>query len=333
MALGTEVKIEEVSSVDLSIRKIAALAGVGTLLAFLCGLFFQIFLNGGALGFLILAVTAGSLFLSVFLLQAFFIKGSSLSGGAVIVEAIALIIPLVGHWSGLFIAASLALGALLWTATFQGRRFVGNQVKIHFFQVQRVILPRALTALSLFVSLVYVGTLGLVGNELPRAGVDAFLKPMEPIGRQFFTPDFSLDLSIRDIATSMATMQLEQQFGIKAVDIPREVFNEAIDGIIKQVHDVAAQYKVRISESDSIGDFIYNYLQAQIQRIPLMWQQFQLIPLAVLLLVFLTVKSFAYLLQLLIAPITYLIYEISFLVGFSYLTLESHNREIILLKE
>ncbi|OGY67762.1 MAG: hypothetical protein A3H63_00700 [Candidatus Harrisonbacteria bacterium RIFCSPLOWO2_02_FULL_45_10c] len=319
----------EAVGVDTSRNKVIAIGVLGTVLAGAFGYFLSIFFKGVTLPAGISLAVAAIGFLIMVLLQTFFIKGESVSLLLLLIESTAAVAPLYAHFSFLFLVAWVLLFLGLWFATKRGRRELDNQLKIHFFRIEHLVIPRTLTAISIFISLLYVGLLDFNGAAIPKSSFTAMLDSSTPVVRQFVNSGFSFDMPVSKLADIIVAQQLAKQLG-PAVVIPQSTRNEAVRAVLDQLHVLGADYGIIFRNSDSVADVLYGYINNSLAKIPEAFQS--LVPVGFALVVFLTVKGVAVLLRWAIALPAYGLYEAAFLFGFSKLALESRTREIVLLK-
>ncbi|HEY4499896.1 MAG TPA: hypothetical protein VJH70_02080 [Candidatus Paceibacterota bacterium] len=293
--------LDNQSEADISSWRLYTFIAGGVISAAAFGYFFSV-LN------LVGAMVAGSLFLIVVVLQAFFVKSGALSAAIVLGESLAGILPFLTRPILYVVSAALGLFIFVWLGNSQGRRQRSNQIKIHFFQVERVVSAKTLTALAIFISIFYVSGINLDDPALLRGYIRSFMNPMTPIVQKIIDPSFSFEMTMKEFAGL-----------ISDEGIPPE----------QTLNALRAAYKIDFTNNEIVADVIYDYAADRIIKIPENVRAYT--PLAAVVIVFLVIKSFAIFIQWALAPIIYLVYELLMALGFARVSLESRSREIIVL--
>jgi hypothetical protein len=265
-------------------------------------------------------------FLVIFILQVFFIKSAKISGGLTLLESLAIAAPFYQAISSWLISALFLTAFLFWLAANRGRRGLDNHLRISFFQVERLVTPVALTAISVFIALVYVGQLSFDDSLISKGSFLSLARPSEAIFGSYIK-DFSFDMTMTQLAASVAESQLESQWSSLSQSQKNFATNEALS----QLRDQLAGSGVgNFRNSDTVGDVFYAYLDLQMKRIPIVFRN--LIPFIFVLVIVLTVRGIAIFLRWFAALPAYALYQLALFTGFASLGLESRSREIIVLK-
>lgn len=296
-------------------------------------------LSAGALGFALKSVVAnGSLdlsnilnvvladlfFLTVFLFQVLLVKSQKIHGGLLLADSVALFVPFFPNLSWLLLAGFLLLVLGLWNANRKGLVELDSGLKIQFFRVARRTLPAAITALSLFVSIAYVDVNGVGTAFLSREAFRAILKPAEPLVRGLVASNFSMDMTVYKFAEGLA----EQQLGSDFTALPASSKIQTVEGMLNSLRGQAASYGIIFKSSDTITDVFYKYFDKQYKSIP--QNYLSLVPYAIFLITFLTVRSLGGLLNGISSVFAYIIFQILLASGFARIGLESRSREMII---
>jgi hypothetical protein len=263
-------------------------------------------------------------FLAVFLLQVFFVKSRNLLHIFLLLDSIAIAAPFFSIVSWWLVFAWVALAVFFWRAVDNGKEALENQIKISFFQVERFVIPGALTALSLFISIAYINFF-FEGGVISKKSFQALLRPAVP-AMSVYVPGFSWDMTMGKLAEFIAVSQL----GGQAELIPVNQLSFATSQVISYLRAEAAPYGLTFRTNDAIIDVLYNYTVQKMNQIPKSLQS--LLPIGFALSLFLIVKGFAILIRWVAAIPAYLLYELAMMTGFASLALESRSREIIILK-
>ncbi len=277
----------------------------------------------------ILATVAGIVFLIVSILQAFFIKGMALSNWIVLGESILLMVPLVQHLSFLFILCWFLTFFFLWLANSIGKKELAGLLKISFFKVEQRVTSYALVAVSVFIAMAYLMSLGSGRSFISKDAYRTVLGTTEPVLQRFFQPDFSFSMTIEKLVedravASVAGTSLEQE--IKSPAVRQQLVNQTLAVFQSRAESVGFTFKPK----DTILDATYAFLNQKFKDLSAQ-NQF-LFSAAVVLLIFFTVRSTALIFRFVIALPAYLLFELLLAIGFAEMALESRAREIILLK-
>ncbi len=289
----------------------------------------------GGLGFFlmqkdwVLASLAGILFLVVCALQPFFISGRNMTGFIVFAESLALALPFVRQPSLLLLIGWLCTFAILWSGSNQARQIRNNQLKITFAPVERAVTMQALSALALFISVMYVSTIDFRNPDTFKSPLNAFLDPAVPLVQKLAFKNFSLDMTVGQLVQGIAEEKIEQ-LGQDWNQLAPAARNALIEQGVIGLQAQAAGFGIKLTSGDRIRDVLYNYTHSFITRIPDRYQSW--IPFVVILIAFFVLKSFAFLAHWIVAFFSYLAYEIMMALGFAQVALESRSREIIVLK-
>jgi len=314
-------KTMEETGIDRSIPKVAIIGAFGVLTAGAFGFFLNLFIEGNssagsAAGFL------GIGFLAVFLLQTLFLKSEKIVNLVLLSESFGISVFFFSRFSPAILIAWSLLLLFFWNASRSGRRELDNRLKISFFQIDKQTTHKAITALAIFVSIIYASADGLAKNGISEKGLEVFLKPAEPLIQKLEISDFSLQMTVFQLADSIIAKQ--------ANALPASLKNEAVNKALAGLKDQASGYGINFKNNDTILKVIQNYINKQLEKIP---EQIKVvIPFGFGLLIFLTIKGFGFIIRWLVAIPAYILYQLSLVTGFSRLALESRTREIIILK-
>ncbi len=321
-------KTMEETGVDRSIVKVAIVGALGVLSATVFGFFLNLFIGGNsgagaAAGFL------GIGFLVIFLLQTLFLKSEKIVNLVLLLESLGMSAFFFSRISLAILSAWVLLLLFLWNASRSGRQELDNRLKISFFQIDKQTTYKAITALSVFISIAYASANGFSQTGISEKGLEVFLKPAEPFIQKLSISNFSFRMTAYQLADSIITEQAAKQLNVAPSAVPASLKNEAINKTLSELEAQALGYGIRFKNSDTILKVIQNYIAKQLEKIPARWKA--AIPFIFGLLVFLTIKGFGLIIRWLVAIPAYILYELSLTAGFSRLALESRTREIIIL--
>lgn len=323
-------KTMEGANLDRSLWKVIAVGAAGALATGFFGFFLKAYLvedRGG--GFWPVGISLIT-FLIIFLLQTLFVKSRRISNLILLLESSAAILFFLPDFSLAVLSAWLFFLFFLWVADKSGKNLLENDLKFQFLHIDRKITYEAITGLAALISILYISTADINGNGISKKGLESILKPAEPLIQRLVLDNFSFQMSVYQLTESVIIRQAVQQLGISPASVPAELKNEAINKTLADLRERAAGYGMAFKNSDSITDIVYNYIKNQIAKLP---EAFRFsIPFGFGLLVFFTIKGLQALIRWLVAAPAYLLYQILLAFGFAALTLESRNKEIIILK-
>ncbi|MDE2001319.1 MAG: hypothetical protein KGI60_01985 [Patescibacteria group bacterium] len=313
------------SSVDVSRVRVYGMSTVSVLAALFFGFGIREMILGGGLngGNVTMNVAGALLFLIAFLLQVLLVKSMKIQMTVVGLEAVSLALFFFASWSWLFLLAFVLLIGFLSLGVRGGKREIENEMKVSFFKIARHTVPKVITGLSLFVSILYVA-FGSSGS--PLIGQDTFLamvRPSEPIVRGFGLKDFSWDMTAPQFAQSVA----EFQYGSAFAAATPAMQSQAVAQITSQLRAQAAQYGVVFKNTDTVGGVFYAYMVGQYNSLPTSYKSW--IPIAVFVLTFLTVKGLGSIAGWFVAPLGYIIFQLLLASGFAHIQLEQRSREVV----
>lgn len=318
--------------VDRSIPKIIALAALGIIFSFSFGYFLKLFILESRLDFLLFSFSSFLFFLATFLLGAFFIKSGSRASQIIFLESLAFLAAFYDRLSTNIAIGALAGFLILLWANYSGRLELENMMKIRFWRVGKKVLPKAIAALALFISVVYVGVGGIGGKEF-LISQSVFEKIISPVIDmkivQNFLPGFNLSLPVGKLIKNLAGNQIEQNPQMKL--LPSALKKQLVDQAAKELEDKFSDFigapvdpKIKTSEA------LYQATVKKFLELPENIKTF--IPVGVGALIFLSIISLTLPIRWLVSVLAYLVYEICLALGFGVIMLEGRSREIIILK-
>ena len=317
------------AEVDYSSLKINIIGGMGVLAALGFSYFLWMFLADFSSEAFIYALSLTSLFLTLAFLQAIFIKEFSRLAVYIFLETVALAAFFVPNFSGfLFAGTVLSFLFLLW-GCLSGQRELRVNMKIRVFRTSHTVLPKCITALSLFIALIYVG--GITQAELAISR-EMFLKvilPADPIVNYFF-PGISMVDTFEVAARKMAESQLggDPLFASVPPAQKTELINRSVAEFKKRVSE---QYlKTNFESNDRIVDILYGAFSRYVKEVSASNKTVVFIIIAVVL--FLLLRSFGTPFYYLLSIVAALIFEILRASGFAVVALEARSHEILILK-
>jgi hypothetical protein len=328
---------------DRSIWKIVVLAAIGIIFSFSFGLFSKFFILDSQWNFLLFAVLAGTVFLAFFLLNIFFIKTFWIHALIILGESLALSVAFYDNFSFTILIGAVIGFLFLIQASSAGRAEIDNMLKIKFSQVGRKSLPKAITAIALFLGFAYLGIfapldsfiLGKGNFELKqffisKSSLEAAISPLNKIDSlKNLMPGIDFSLPVGEIIKNMAVSQVEQNPQLKSLpaSLKKPLINQAVQASEKQLVNFVGS---PVDMKAKIADVIYNWLLDRFTGLPDTFKA--IISIGVAFLVFLTIIGFIWPVRLIATFFAYIFYEIFLATGFSVKMMEERSREIVILK-
>ncbi len=318
--------------VDKSVAKIVILGIVSVVFSFLFSYFLKQFILSGRFNFLLFSFLAALVFLSVFLLMALFIKSAWRTNLIIFFNVLVLAVPFYNQFSkitnlGLFISFLI----FIW-ANYAGRQGLKNMVKIKFWRISKKTIPKAVVALAIFVSVIYMGhiTSGTKGFFISQTAFEKILSPLSKSGLvQKFFPGFDLSLPTEELIQNLAVNQLKENSQLNF--LPESAKEQLIDESVKAFKD---------DISDLIGTTLNLKSKASDELYKIMVEKFStlssgvtsVIPIVAAVLIFFVIIGLSFPIRLLVSVLAFLLYEICLALGFGVIMAEGTSREIIILK-
>ncbi len=335
------------SEVDKSSPKIVAIALVGSASSFFAVFRFTELLSSLTPMNALYAWLAIAGFLVVALLQTFFIKSAwklFLICLAEILSAASLL------WESFYPVPSvqLAVGtgiflAFLFFASYEGSRFLSQALSIRFAFVSRGIFARAATAFLVFlaaVSYVWYFDLGKFNPEDGYALMTSGIFSAEPVLHVWF-PGASLNQTADVFFRKVAESELRKlpkpspETGGTETQIDFNILSKQQQELLIQgtAETIRTSFErtlgIPIPKDAFLKDVLYNFFEAKVKSFSDKANDY--FGLIVALAVFLILKGFFIAFGWLIRFFAFLVYRFLLLVGFAYVSVETRNREFILL--
>jgi len=317
---------------DKSVSKISILAAITIALSFLFGLFLKWAVLGQFSGASFFAFCAASLFLAFYLLNVFFIKSVWRSNLVIFLEGVVFMVVFYDMLSFNLLLGAFVAFVILILAGYSGRNEFDNMLKIKFWRIGRVVLPKAIFALALLVGIVYAGVSinEKDGNFISQSTFKNLARPLVQSGLfKKFVPGFDADIPSEQLFKNLAEKEIEGRpdLGILPSPLKSQLVSQAAVETEKRLNEflgvtinsnldiLAAIYDVGIKKFASLSD-----------------NAKMIVPIVIAALMFLIIVGLTLPLRLLISLIAFLFYEVFMALGFSEIAMENRSREIILLK-
>ncbi|TSC96440.1 MAG: Uncharacterized protein Athens101426_360 [Parcubacteria group bacterium Athens1014_26] len=317
------------ADVDTSNFKVWTLAILGTLFSSAVGFLSKIYINAQNSPYLLYLITISLLFLVVFFFQSILIKSGKINFLIVTAESISLILFFLDKTSLLLIITLIINIILFWSANSNGRNIIKNQIKIRFKEIVSKTIPPAVTALSIFISIIYASSLYSNKQIISESALKSLLAPTESVIQKFSNiKDFSFNMTASQLTGSLTMSNLDpgQKAAISgSATAKKELDKKVFQGLQQQ----AKNYGVNLDPNKTITQTFSGFLNDKFAGLA---NNFKiLIIMALGFLIFLTIKGTVTLLHWPIYLFIYLIYEILTALGFIKISLQSRNQEIIVM--
>lgn len=329
---------------DRNPLKIIILAVVGMTLSFAAVYFFNRFLLTAGYGDFFRSFLFGGGFLVLTVLQVFTIKSLTKLNFILFLEVLSALaifypyfypqisIPLVA--AGFLFFFFLSLGAS------QGLKLLGNSVKIQSILTAKMIIPKAVTGLLIFLSVIlYLDYFkwGKFNDGLGQTLVNQSLIVSKPIFK-YLSPEFSPDKTVNQFFLAVSENQLEKlklRNDITGLDLNYDALSpeekKQVAGKVAEQLKLSTEKIVgRLNGNDTLNKAIFLGIKNYINNFP---PNFTAVFGIVTALVFFAIlKSVAVLFYWLIEIVTLIVFKILLISGFAYISIENRSREFILLK-
>src|SRR3989344_4920244 len=321
--LLTSANQNSIAEVDFSLWKIVAIVFLGVFSAIGFSYFLYGFLIDWSGG--IYALVCLVFFLVAIFLEAVFIKDFSRLVTAIFFEVLAIGTFSYIHFSGfLFGALIVAFFFLLW-GCWRGRDELQYNLKIRIFSVNRVLLPKVITAVSLFVVAAYVGVYDPQKTLISPDIFDKVVMPTQGIVKYFYPISFSGKFG--DAVQTVVEKQLEGQMAYKRLPDSDKaaIRKQAGDDLKARVADYIGVWP---NDNERVIDVMYRAFVQFSGGLSGDQKNFVFAGLALAL--FLVVRSIGIPIMWVTYAVSALIYETLLAAGFAELVLESRSKEIII---
>ena len=327
----TKSLLGEEADIDRSAVKIYSLAAFGIISFLFSGYFFKLFLKGDNLNDFLISLIAAAISIVIVLFQILFIKDIVRIHLICLIEILGLFAIFYDKIASVFM---LSLGALLFLifllfANYSGVRELRNMLKINFWRVSKIVLPKAIAGSLLFFCFAFVGL--TVSEKKFFISQDNFEKIFASTGGiiQRFFPAFDQSLNIHEIALNMANERVNANLQFQ--NLPKTVKNQIISQTVidfeNNISEIAGSH---INPQLKIGEAVFEIIKMKFDEASSKNQIYVLIGISFAL--FFIVGSLAMPIRIIISFFGFFIYEILFALGFIFISLENRSREIIVLK-
>jgi len=229
--------------------------------------------------------------------------------------------------------------AILFIFTFwaakKGRSFIENGLKINFFSIAHRVVPKFFTGLLLFIMILlyfnYV-FLGRFNDNMGRQTFDQVANFIAP-AFEIWLPGISLDLSIKENLEESARAQLQKskiellEKGVNLDEITPSQREELVKQTALQIEENIEEAVGELDHNQTVREFAYSTIENRVDKLSPTAKIFA--GGGVFLILFFLIKGIAFILYPIIEFIAFVIYHLLLMTGFTHISLESRQKEII----
>lgn len=308
--------------------KTGILVLVGILFALGFSWFFRVFLLGGEWIQLLWSSLCAIGFLIVFTLQTFFIRSTAHFALAFLLENIALMGFFITLTVPVVVLFIIAYG-LLFSASFSGRKVLENTLRVDFWNISKLIVPKGIVVVTLLVSVFIPLHLQAHPNELPLSQVtfDKVLLSSNLFIQRFYK-NFDPSKSVEEVARIATEQQLEKMPQAQVLG-PKEKSLIVKQGIQEFYGQLFNYTGVEINPQDRVSTAAYTVLEKKFTGLKdeaKLW-----VFIIVGSIVFVSIASIMMPIRIVVALLAYFFYEVMLAFGFARITIEEKPKETIIL--
>lgn len=313
---------------DRSYVKLVIVALLGIVSAFGTSYFLKQFLVGNAPHSQLISFGCAVAYLIVFVFQPILVKANARLYLIVVLETVALL----SVWYGLSVEWLGAIGSAVALLLLNGSRSEKEEVEERVkFKITKIIhhgLRNAMSALSLFAALVYVGNAMPAGTIFSLTALTQLVAPVDPIVSRLY-PGVSLLDSFNADARAVAAAQLAQLPEAKLLTDAQK--NVTIEGAVQKLRsEVSKMLGEEIQGNDSVARIVYEVVNKKFAELTPEWQRWVWILFGVLF--YFTVRSVGLLIAPLISFLVFVLFKIMVATKFTERFLEPRSREFVVMR-
>lgn len=313
----------EAAGVDRSKIKIGILAGVGAVASFAFGYALNALLSGSPVMLGVVALTAVCILL--YILEACVIKGFSIYAAVLAVQTVVFLAPLLRYFSQGTLVASVLMYALLLLAGKRAQESAANNLKISIGRMSRAALPGMIAGVSLFVAALYTAPLVGVPWRVTEKTVASIAGPTDLVLRRV-VPDFSLEMPVSAVIDAVGNSGLVPGLNELPAEARAELLAQSRGAILEQISSAVG---AQISARTTVSRVLALLLQQGADKVP---QEWHTVVIAIYgLLLFLTIKSFGFLVGYPVQWAAWGLYQLLLGAGFLHIASEPTSKETIVL--
>lgn len=275
-----------------------------------------------------ISVYAGA-FLVFFVLQTIFVLDAGKSVLFILIESIALSIVFLSN-SYYIIPVVLITFFILWWARHSGKVILENTLKIDFWHISRVVLPKAIMAVVLVVSIFSPMYLKSKNSNFPfhPSFFDSVISSSKGLIQKFF-PEIDPDSSIDQIARKIAESQISQspEANILPKAYKEQIIKQSSSALYEQISSflgIVVDPKLKPSQ------ILYEGLKSRF--IQFSNNTKNLIFILIGALIFISIETFSIPIRIVVSVIGFLIFKFLITIGFAKVSVEERPKEVIIME-
>lgn len=316
------------TDVDWSLKGFFVFFILGALSAFLVGLTIKGFNSAPSFAGVSAAALAALFFFLVLIFQTFLIKSIQLNLYLALVEALTILVLFLPSLTKLVVIGAALFVISLVAGHFKARQDLTDRLKLRFGRFSRIVIASAVTGFALFAAFFYAG----VYQQSDGVSFEAFqflTKGSAPIVRSF-VPGYRPDMTVDDFLFNLA----KEQFGDskELAKLSESQRQEVFRGLANEFKTrVALATKTAVEAREGVLSYFYRVSNRYLKE----WASGRAVYLPVIIIIFLIywlIKGVMFFLKWIVVGLGFLIYRALISLGLIYLTVESRNKEIIMLK-
>lgn len=325
---------------DYNVIKILALAAAEVFFGLCAVYFFNSFVAQVDYHYLLWASFFSLFFFALMTLNTFLVKSLYKLQGIVFIVTL---LPLLIFYNRLFPVPSYPLigGAVLFAIVMgvgirHGARTLQNSLKVRFFEVARVVLPKVVTGFLIFLSVLVYANYFEWGNFNPALGqkiVDETLHSGEPLAR-FLIPDISFDKPLKEVLDAFTERELQKSDIVAQNDAQISFSKLTGDAKAKAIAEVSGRLRASLEKSfgelnvnEPVNSIVYGLIKKYIDTLGPLGQS--IFGIGTIILVFFLLKGVVILFYWLINFVAFLIFKFLLAIKFAHISVETRSRDFI----
>lgn len=318
----------QATEVDYSAIKVNGLAAVGVAAAAAFSYYLNIVLVNFSAPAGIYFLTAAAVFLILVFLESLFVKDFGRLSAIFFIEAAALAAPFYGHFSRfIFIGTVITLLFLIWGG-WSGKTELQYSTKIRIFRIARSVLPKAVTALSVFIAAGYISVYQDNKVLISRSAFERIVISSEGIVRWYYG-DFSFADTFQQAAQKIILRQNSGNLAYQTLTSAQKA--DLLKKTTEELRQrISVFFDVPVGNEQKLMDILYSGFTKFSLNISQSQKVAALFIFAAV--IFLIVRSFGAPFYWLVALAAAAVFEILIALGFAVVLLETKSKEIIVLK-
>lgn len=220
----------------------------------------------------------------------------------------------------------------LMVASQRGARILINSLKIRFFAVASFVVPKAITGLLIFLTVLFFANYfdfenGALDERINQVIINYLVNSSEPIVR-IFLPGFSADQTTSEFLTLVVKdriKSIEPDFDRLLPAVQTQLLETVSQQLTASLQARVGLFDAEKSLSDNFFNLTTQYLDNSSKNYKLIFS------IALSLLIFLVLKGITSLLSWLVELVAFIIFKFLLILNFAYISLESRSQEHITL--